>query len=760
MNKQRFFIHVAIWVLIGLSVGSSASAFYPARKWTFRVKPDIRRESMFKLDDLMVIESTSHTLFFVNIETGEKYWQFSFYAPVKIYPLGNGGVLVVSDNIIHKLDITNRKKLWSFRMKKDNYEKLLITSDGNRALAQYGKNSYEAFSLKDVSYPAGVSSVEPGAKELVEARGMIFNPAVAGEGTEITIDKDVAELKKDGVVLWTFKAESALAKTVAGYGAENLLFISAAGRIYEVSLKTGEQRKSFSVTSQIKMRFWDEKPESIDNYSDAGIITNGEDIFVTGPSSISRFRIMPFPESISLKDKEEDTTFGWALEKAINQWDLKNYSGAVRGMQEVVDVWPDSPEARLFLGMALSTMGKTNEAINELDKAYSLDPQNPDIISNLSGNYVVKIMSLNPESQIKKVIELYEKVRKIQPENKMAYIGLAELYIGQRNYEEAKKVIMDSFDAGFFSPDLHLLLLSAYYMEGSVKDAIQLAGDIQRLFPDIALTSLIKGKLYCKDGKYAAAVKSFQNYYAKNAEPQKQLASLLPGFLSSGHRFFYGNALGMTGSYNESIDMLGKFIADIPTSETLDALKSAYLKRGTDEKMTPAENSLMEKYGDKNYIEIEAETEFRVPALLASAHFYALKNDKKKAVEIIDGVIADGALDNDASSYAAYILCGVGEKLEDAKRMTESAVKSSPDDSVYLRNKATCLMAAGDTKNAETVFKEAISKNSETELLHYEYGKLLLKTGRKKEALEQLREEARMSPDIKAVTDILAKNGG
>lgn len=761
MNNKRFLAQVLISIAVfAVTSFSAAHAFYPSKKWTYRVKPDIKRELVIPLGENVVIESTSHTLYFVNSETGDKYWQFSFYAPLKLYPVGNDRLLVVSDNIIHNLDVSARKKVWSFRMKKDSYEKLLVSFDQNQAFVQYGENSYEMYNLREVAYPVGSSRAGDGSEELGGAAGAFFNPSIAGEGTELVIDKDAANLKKGDEVLWTFKADSALAKTVAIFGVNALLLVSETGKVYLVNAQNGEQNNSFNITDFVEMRFWDEKPESIDNYADANVIVNGKDIFVTGPSSISVFRILPFPESISLKDKEEDTTFAWALEKAINQWDLKNYAGAVRGMQEVVDVWPSSSEARLFLGMALSTMGKTNEAINELDRAHELDPGNPDIISNLSGNYVIKIMSLNPESQLKKVVELYEKVRKIQPENKMAYIGLAELYIGQRDYESAKKVILDSFDVGFFSPDLHLLLLSAYYMEGSVRDAIQLAGDVERLFPDVSLTTLIKGKLYCKDGKYAAAVRAFREYYAKNNDSGQQLASLLPGFLSSGHKFFFGNALGMSGNYDEAIAMLEDFISNIPQSEDLDDIRSAYMKRSSNEEMTSEQQALMEKYGDKNYIEVEAETEFRVPATLAMAHFYSLKNDKKKAAKFVDTVLSTGGLENDALSYAAYILCGIGEKLEDAVRMTETAVKESPDDSVYLRNQASCLMASGDMAKAEEVFKEAIAKNSETELLHYEYGRLLLKTGRKKEALEQLREEAGMSPDIKIVADTLSKNGG
>lgn len=763
MNKKHVFLYLPIFLFMFMAGAvETASAFYPARKWTYRVKPDIQKESTIVLDDLMILESTSHTLHFVNMETGEKYWQFAFYAPLKVYRADAGSVVVISDNIIHKLDISNKKKMWSFRMKKNSYDRLLISPDENRLMVQYGENSYEVYNLSESKYPAGTSAIEPECRELAEQGRTVFNPSVAGDGTELVIVNDSAVLKNEDGVLWTFKGETSLAQTAEQYGKDELLLVSSIGRVYFVNITTGESRRSFSIGEYVKMRFWDEKPESIDNYSDAVVMVHGDDIFITGPSSISKFRIQRFPESVSLEQKEQDTTFAWALEKAIKQWDDKNYTAAVRGMQEVVDVWPDASEAHLFMGMALSTMGKVNEAINELDRAYELDPQNPDIISNLSGNYVVKIMSLNPESQLKKVIELYEKVRNVQPENKMAYIGLAELYIGQRNYAAAKEAIEESFDSGFFSPDLHLLLLSTYYMEGSIDEALALGNDIQRLFPEISLTSLIKGKLYCKDGRYASAVKSFENYFTREDVSQKSLASLLPRFLSSGYSFFFGNAYGMIGEYDKGIAVLESFIEKIPNEQELKTLKDVYAKRSADkgDTLTVEEEVLISKYGERSYIEIEAETEFRIPALLAAAHFHVLRNENKKAVALIDEVKKTSDIESDTASYMAYILCNAGEQLEEAKKMAENAFNESSSDSVFMRNRAVCLSALGDTAGAEKGFIDAIEKNSDTELLHYEYGKLLLKMGKKKEALEQFREETKVSPDIKITADALAKNGG
>lgn len=744
--------------------GSASGAIYPSKKWTFRIKPELVQESIFFMDNYVVLESSSHTLNFVNMDTGEKFWQFGFYASSTVYLTGDGGLIALSDNIMHKLDVANRRIVWSQRLKKDRFEKLLISQDGSHIAVKYGENSFETIALKEKKKTYGSTNLQQGFRELVAEKKQSWPPSAAGDGTTLSIDGEKAELrdKANGAAArWTFIADAPLARTAALFAGQKLLLVSSTGKMYFVNAQTGVSEGELDIKEFIQMRFWDEKPENIDNYAGAMVLTKGDNIFLAGPSSFSRFGLLAFPASVSLEpEKKPDTTYGWALEKAIGLWDDKNYTEAVKGMQEVVGVWPDAPEAHLFLGMAYSTVGKTDEAIAELDRAYALDPLNPDIVSNLSGNCIVKIMSLDPDTQSAKIVELYEKVKKIQPDNKMAYIGLAELYVGKKDYKAARDVAAESFNNGFFSADMSLLLLSAYYMEGSSAEALALADETIKLFPKLPTTYLIKGKLQCKNGDYKAAIKTFNDAPA-TGDLSSYISSLLPRYLSSGYRFFYGNALGLTGNYESAVKRLSDFLAWIPTSYDMKELKKAYAAAMSDKdaKISASDKRLFDKYAGKNNMELDAEVEFRDPALLAEAHFYILWGKSDKALELLKKVNTGGGHDPEISSYIGYLYCKAGSDLARAKEYTATALKGDPKDPVFLRNNAVCLAAKGDNKAAEDVFLKAINLNTDTELLRYEYGSFLLKTGRKKEAAEQFRKEIEISPDIQASKDALAALG-
>lgn len=748
------------FIALAASPTCASAAIYPTKEWTFRIKPDLLRDSIFFMDGVIVLESSNHTLNFISEETGEKLWQFGFYAPLKIYQLGESRLAVVSDGILHALDASGKEVIWSLRMKRETLEKLFISDDGSWLVAQYGSKSFETFNLKEKRKPSGATTPPAGVRELSPAAEQAFAPDVAGEGTSLEIEEKKAALKDKNGARWEFRAKSNLARTAAVYGGNRLALASSDGHIIFLSMQTGEIDGDIDVREFIKMRFWDESPESIDNYSESALIVRGNKIYLAGPSSFSRFSIKAFPDSISLTpEKKQDTTYGWALEKAISLWDSKNYNEALKGMEEVVRMWPDASEARLFLGMAYSTTGRTDDAIRELDTAHALDPDNPDIVSNLAGNCLVKVMSLDPSSKSEEIIELYKRVKALQPDNKMAHIGLVELLIGRKNYEAARAEAVESFNSGFFSADMNLLLLSAWYLQGNTAEALAVADEIIALFPALAVPRLIKGKLQCKSGAYVAAIKTFADI---PPDRSSSASSLLPRYLTSGHRFFHANAIGLAGDYSNAAKKLEEYAAWIPAASDLKKLSSIYasVMENKDAKISAADRKLFEKYSGKNSMELEAEIEFREPSILAAAHFLILSGKKEKAFSLMKKMNVDVKYDPEIDSYLGYLYCLGGRDLARAAKRTETALSKDPDDPVFMRNNAVCLAARGDNKGAEAMFLKAISTSQDTELLRYEYGKLLLKLKKKKEAAEQFRLEIKASPDIKLPKDALAAIGG
>ncbi len=779
MNRKAFprFLFLSIFIFTAMSA-QQALAVYPKKEWTYRIKPDVRRGSVSFIGDMAVLESSENTLHFVDLESGESYWKFKFYSPVELYILDDTRIVAFSDNIFHVLDIKEKKRKWSIRLKEPSFEKVLASTDGDKLAIQYSAGDYEVYALGGKEFPIGDSGVPGEFYELDKPVRAGFAPDILGKGSRI-------EFKGSQVLFyppkeapqapvwpppgseprWTCDVGSELVET-ASVVKDRLLVVSTDAMLHVIDIKTGKEDETVPMSDLIDMRFWDEMPQNINNYNNAVMYTYKGNAYITGPSHFTRIGLQLFPSELSLDGEttpvESDSTENWALEKAISAWDTKSFKAAIAGMREVVSLWPDSSVGHLFLGMAFSTTGHIDDAISELEAALHIDPRNPDIIANLSGNYYLKIMSLDPKTQSDMIITYYKRIKEIRPTNAMAYVGLAELYLGRREFDKAADVIKESFNHGFMGPDMHALLLSAFYMSDDRAHALALSKEMIRFFPDSDIAYLIRGKLLCKLGRYKEAITLFKSIDLKpdlHPRGEKKLVSSFPRILTTGSVFFYGNALGLSGRYWDGIALLKDYMAAMPSDEELEILKSFHQRtlENPNLKPSPTETEIIEKFGEDSYLILQSESQFRIPATLATAQFLNLVDYITRSMQTLEPLEQLAADDPETLSYIGYLFAKNGRRLNDAKKYLESALESAPKDAVYHRNYAVYLTVKHHFKDAEKHFRKALKLNPGAEMLNYEYGLMLMKTGRFEEAAEHFRSELALVPDLEVAKKALAK---
>jgi Flp pilus assembly protein TadD len=92
-----------------------------------------------------------------------------------------------------------------------------------------------------------------------------------------------------------------------------------------------------------------------------------------------------------------------------------------------------------------------------------------------------------------------------------------------------------------------------------------------------------------------------------------------------------------------------------------------------------------------------------------------------------------------------------------AARDFRNSLSLRPNEPFTLCNYATSLSAAGDTASAEAIFSKMLASNMTMPQVHFQYGLLLERTGRLKEAAEQLGEAARLAPQSPAVSEALKR---
>jgi serine/threonine protein kinase/Flp pilus assembly protein TadD len=78
------------------------------------------------------------------------------------------------------------------------------------------------------------------------------------------------------------------------------------------------------------------------------------------------------------------------LALAYHLYSSRNYERASVQIELAQRALPNSPEALWLAGTIDERLGRWEEATNAFEKAYSLDPRNPDIIYELAGNYAAR----------------------------------------------------------------------------------------------------------------------------------------------------------------------------------------------------------------------------------------------------------------------------------------------------------------------------------------------------------------------------------
>ena len=733
---------------------------YPTRHWTYRVKPNVRQDTvLFLKDGSMVLQSERDVVHVVNPEDGSRLWEYALEGPAQLFPVragqGTDLVLAATESILHALDVKTHRRLWSAPT--CGGLKYTLHRSVEAPVLEVRCEGREPFSLS-IKDGAPTQGPEQSPAMPNPAAPAVFDPAIMGPDTEIVFQSEKVSLRDKGEDKWTYAAKDPFAHTAALLKGK-LYLLTSGGRLITLDTADGSELSVTNLTRTIDMRFWDELPENVNNYSRGALFAGGEFLYVIGPSSLSQFKILPFPEEISLSsDGPSDTTAQWHLNRAIAAWDESNFVEALRGFKEVAETFPESPDVQMFLGMAYSALREADPtyldlAIQHLETALEMDPLNPDIAANLMGNYLIKIMAMDPNFQKKQILKIYQDMQRVAPTSMIPYMGLAEIYLADKNYTAAAAVLEKSLEYGFFGIDQLNLFLATLYMSNDYEKALDTATRTLKLFPKSRTAFILKAKLHCKQGEYKKAIHTFEAAPTEDSDDTGAV-STFPKLLTSGAEFFYGNALGLAGYYKKGVQHLQDFVNSLPTEAEIKRIEAFV----TEDPENPSDEdiALMERFGNMTYIQLRSESDFRIPAMLSAAHFQYRAGNIKKSLAQLKAVEESGADDLETRSYIGYFYALNGRELDKALDYTKKAYDTAPQDVVFVKNYAVALWRNKKREQAEEKFKEALALEAPTEFLHYEYGLFLLEQKDSRDrAVEQFLEEYEISPEVALVLEKL-----
>jgi tetratricopeptide (TPR) repeat protein len=411
---------------------------------------------------------------------------------------------------------------------------------------------------------------------------------------------------------------------------------------------------------------------------------------------------------------------------------------------------PQSPGARVNLGVALQMKGRHDEAILEFQEAIRLKGDYAAAYTNLGS-------ALYARGKLDEAVELCKKALALDPRLATAHSNLGNALRDKGKVDEAiecfhRALALDPKDAS-----AHTGLGNALLDKGRVDEAIAEYREVIRLRPDLPLAHYNLGNALVAKGKLGEAIACYERAIAINPRYGNARTNL-------------GAALRRKGKVEEAIACLRKAIAlDLKDAVAHVNLGNALRDKGKvdeaiecyrqaialDPKYANAHTNLAFALKAKGKVE-EAIACYRKaialdPKDVVAHHNLALVlKDKGQVDEAI--VCLRKAIEIDPKLALAHTNLGLAlkdkGKVEEAIAACRQAIALDPDFADAHYNLGNALDARGKRAEAEAAYRQAITLKPDYAQAHCNLGMALYGKGKVDEAIAEYREAIRLKPAL------------
>jgi predicted TPR repeat methyltransferase len=226
---------------------------------------------------------------------------------------------------------------------------------------------------------------------------------------------------------------------------------------------------------------------------------------VSDPSSVADGDDQ-IPTELSLSD---------ALALAIYLHRSEQWDDAQLLYRRILEAAPEQPDALHFLGVLSHQRGRSEAAIDLIERSIALDPQHADRYNNL-GNVLVEIGRL-PEAT-----EAYEKAIDLQPGHADAYNNLGTVLRAQGRYDDAAVAYQKAIELNPDHIDAYNNFGNLLSSRGMVREAVAYYCKAITLIPNHPQARKLLGIAYYTIGQVDAAAQVFREW--QKEEPANPVA--------------------------------------------------------------------------------------------------------------------------------------------------------------------------------------------------------------------------------------------
>lgn len=199
--------------------------------------------------------------------------------------------------------------------------------------------------------------------------------------------------------------------------------------------------------------------------------------------------------ALALDDQLGEAHASRAFVRLFYEWD---WDGAERGLRHALALNPGAALTRLWLGHQLSIVGRMAEAVDEVTRAYDLDPLSPVVAPNVGWTHLLA-------GDVPRAFDVLEKATAVDPRNAMACIYLALAHAVSGRFREAAALHHRALEIAPAFPGLRVVLGCSYAACGERDRALEILRETAHHRRDAYVSAFYVAQLHATLGQFDAA---------------------------------------------------------------------------------------------------------------------------------------------------------------------------------------------------------------------------------------------------------------
>lgn len=354
---------------------------------------------------------------------------------------------------------------------------------------------------------------------------------------------------------------------------------------------------------------------------------------------------------------------------AVNLTSGEKYDEALKAYQQLEDKFGFSEQISLARQQLYRSAGKKKEAYQEIEHLIKVYPSVPEYYGLMADMY-------KEDGDMKKALELYNKVLEMDPKNGFVQFSLATYYIQNKELDKA----FSHAKSGFSNPDVEIeTKIQLYLMLLTAPSEQKLSEQqIEELVNLIVATNPDDAKSYSVQADYFIQ----RNRFPEARECIKKSLDIDPNSYSQWEQLVL-----IDNQNNDSENMKKdseKALELFPSQPLLYVLNSISLIQLKD-----YEKALLILDSGQSYILDNKKLEAQFELYRAEAYYNL--NNSSKAFQSFEKVIELEPDNYVAMNNYAYYLSVKGEQLDKAESLSSQVILANPDNPTYLDTHAWVL---------------------------------------------------------------------